>query len=42
LWGECRQNFTDGGADGMDGSGGGFSEQVFELGKDLFDRLQVW
>jgi len=33
-WPICRAN-------GLDGSGGRFAEQVLELGKDLFDRVQV-
>ena len=28
-------------ADRVDGSGGSFAEQVLELGKDLFDRVEV-
>jgi len=28
-------------ANSLDGSGGSFSEEVFELGKDLFDGVQV-
>ena len=28
--------------DGLDGSRGGFAQQVLELGEDLFDRVQVW
>jgi len=32
---------ADCGADRVDGSRGSFAEQVLELGKDLFDRVQV-
>jgi len=32
---------ADCGADGVDSSRGSFAEQVLELGKDLFDRVQV-
>jgi hypothetical protein len=32
---------TDCEADSFDGSSGGLSEQMFELGKDLLDRVQV-
>lgn len=32
---------ADCGADGVDGSRGSFAEQVLELCKDLFDRVQV-
>jgi len=32
---------ADCGADCVDGSRGSFAEQVLELGKDLFDRVQV-
>ena len=32
---------ADCGADRIDGSRGGFSDEVLELGKDLFDRVQI-
>ena len=32
---------ADCGADRVDGSRSSFAEQVLELGKDLFDRVQV-
>jgi len=32
---------ADCGADRLDGSRGSFAEQVLELGKDLFDRVQI-
>jgi hypothetical protein len=32
---------ADCGADRVDASRGSFAEQVLELGKDLFDRVQV-
>lgn len=32
---------ADCGADRIDGSGGSFAEQMLELGKYLFDRVQV-
>jgi hypothetical protein len=35
------QSLADCEANGFDRSGGSFSEQVFELGKDLFDGVQV-
>jgi len=38
---EGVEELTDGGADRIDGSGGSLSEQMLELGKDLFDRVQV-
>jgi hypothetical protein len=36
---EKLQSLADCEANGLDGSGGGFSEQVFDLGEDLFDRI---
>jgi hypothetical protein len=38
---EELENFADGEANRFNGSGGGFSEEVLELGKDLLDRVQV-
>jgi hypothetical protein len=35
------KNFADDGANGFDGSRGGLSQEVLELGEDLFDRVQV-
>jgi hypothetical protein len=33
---------ADCGADTLDGSCGGLTQQVLELGEDLFDGVQVW
>jgi hypothetical protein len=41
LWRKGSEDFADGCADGFDGSRGGFSQEVFEFGEDLFDRVQV-
>lgn len=41
FWGEGLESFADGGADRFDGSSGSLSEQMLELGKDLFDGVQV-
>src|SRR5882757_8820686 len=38
---EGIKELADGGADRIDGSCGCLSEQVLELGEDLFDRVQV-
>jgi hypothetical protein len=38
---EKLQGLGDCAANGFDGSGGSFSEKMFELGEDLFDRVQV-
>jgi hypothetical protein len=35
------ESFADGEANSFDGSGGSFSEEMFELGEALFDRVQV-
>jgi hypothetical protein len=35
------QDFADGGANGLDRSRGGLSQQMLELGEDPFDRVQV-
>jgi hypothetical protein len=34
-------NLPDGGTDGFDSSAGGFSQEVLELGEELFDRIQI-
>jgi hypothetical protein len=39
LWGEGVEKLADCRADGFDGSGGGFAQQVLELGEDLFDGV---
>jgi hypothetical protein len=36
----CR-GLADCEANSFDGSGDSFSEEVFELGEDLFDRVQI-
>jgi len=36
------ERLTDCGPDGLDGSRGGFAQQVLEFGEDLFDGVQVW
>src|ERR1700694_5089963 len=41
LWPEGLEQLADCGAEGFNGARGAFSQQVFELGKDLFDRVQV-
>ena len=41
LWREGFEELADGGADGFDGSRGGFAQQVLELGEDLLDGVQV-
>ena len=41
LGGEGTEEFADRDAYGFDSSRGGFSQQMFELGEDLFDRVQV-
>jgi|tagenome__1003787_1003787.scaffolds.fasta_scaffold17911979_1 hypothetical protein len=38
---EGFKEFADGGVDRIDGSCGCPSEQTFELGNDLLDRVQV-
>jgi hypothetical protein len=35
------KDFADGGADCIEGSCGSLSEQMFGLGEDLFDQIQV-
>ena len=39
--GEGSEDFANCGADGFDGSRGGFAQEVFELGEDLIDQVQV-
>jgi hypothetical protein len=41
VWRESAEEFADRGADGFGGSCRGVSQQVFELGKDLFDGVQI-
>ena len=41
LGSKCAEDLTDGLADGLDGSRSCFSQQVLELGEDLFDGVQV-
>jgi hypothetical protein len=41
LWCECWEDFADSRANGFDRSGGGFSQQVLELGEDLLDGVEV-
>ena len=38
---EELQSLADCEANSFDGSGGSFSQEVFELGKDLFDGVEV-
>ena len=38
---KASRSLADCGADGFDGSRGGFAQQVLELGEDLLDRVQV-
>jgi hypothetical protein len=40
VGGEGVEELADGSVDGIDGSGGSLSEQMVELGKDLFDQVQ--
>jgi hypothetical protein len=35
------RGFRQSGADGFDGARGGLAQEVFELGEDLPDRVQV-
>ena|SRR6266511_401040 len=41
LWREGLEQLADCRAEGFNGARGAFSQQVFELGKDLFDGVQV-
>jgi hypothetical protein len=41
LWHEGFERLTDCGPDRLDGSRGGFAQQVLELGEDLLDRVQI-
>jgi hypothetical protein len=40
LWYEGFEHLTDRGPDGFDGWGGGFAQQVLELGEDLLDGFR--
>ena len=41
LRGEGRQRLADGGADVVVGARLGLAQEVFELGEDLLDRVEV-
>ncbi len=41
LWREGLEQLADCRAEGLNGARGAFSQQVFELGKDLFDGVQI-
>src|SRR5258708_3020757 len=41
VWHEGCEGLTDCGPDGLDGSCGGFAQQVLEFGEYLLDRVQV-
>jgi hypothetical protein len=41
LWGESLQECTYSFPGGFDGAFGGFAQQGFELGKDLFDWIEI-
>lgn len=38
---EAVEEFADASPDGFDGSLGGFAQARFQLGEDLFDRIEV-
>ena len=40
AWGKVFENFAAGGGDGLIGSRSDFSQQGFELGADLLDRMR--
>ena len=40
-WGNRRESLDDGVGDGVEGSGRGLSNEAFDLGEDLFDRIEV-
>ena len=41
MWGEAIEAFADDAPEAVDGSLGGFSQQGFELGEQLFDWIEV-
>ena len=41
LWREGLEQLADCRAEGLNGARGAFSQQVFQLGKDLFDGVQI-
>jgi len=41
VWGDGFQDLGDGIADGVDAPGGGFPEEMLELGEEFFDRVEV-
>src|SRR6185312_6895111 len=41
VWHKGCERLPDCGPDGLDGSCGGFAQEVLELGEDLLDRVQI-
>jgi hypothetical protein len=41
MWWHGGKGLSDGVGDGVEGSGRGFSDEAFEFGGDLLDRVEV-